>query len=284
MIYLFKSRNESEDVFKPLYDYMKINHNCIRIIDEKQKDYKNILNDLSKKDVTLISSDHINISPENGYSILELIDYLKPKNFFYGIHDLAINDIGYDKKLLPKSTIILSPGEPWSSLYKEINNNIIKVGHPKFLYPKFIKTENILFAVSLIYIYAQRKIDSFEKDFNWILKNNIDLKFPNCNLSKVIINQLNNKNILSTNLSTFDIMQNYKTIISNSSSSICIESAMCGCKSINLGAKISKIYNKFNITHCSPNNLKDIDFNNLKNKIHYEYLFNIHKTISILKQ
>ena len=282
MIYLFKCRNNSEDVFEKLFNKMtKSGFNCIRLIDEENND-PSIIKSLIGKETTLISSDHINISPNNGYSIIELVELLKPKKFYYSIHDLAINDVGFDKKLLPKNTIILSPGEPWNSLYESINENIITVGFPKFTEIAKNKKDT-LFAASLIYVYAERNPQSFINDYKWIFENNITIKFPDCELSKKLINKLNYNNTILKG-STFDLMQNYKTVITNSSSSICVEAAICGCKSINLGARISKIYNKFNIHFMKPKDLYNTKINSITSKTHKEYLFDIDKTISILTQ
>lgn len=286
MIYLFKCRNNSEDVFSHLYDAMRIKgYRCIRLIDEKEKQPNSVLKQLKGKDFKLITSDHIHISPPNSMSILEIINDLKPKAVFYGIHDLAILDIGYDKKYINKNMILLLPGDPWSTMYKLVNSNIHNVGYPRFIVPEKNKS-GILFAVSLVYVYKDRKPQAFINDFSWMIKNNIPIKFPDCTFSNELVAKVNLKNVIQSNCETFPILNSHKAVISNSASSICVESAIAGCVSINIGDGLGTLYKKFNIHQMKVselNRLSPADVVNLsQNKIHEEYLFQVEKAISII--
>lgn len=288
MIYFFKCRNHSEDVFYNLFKIMRARgYNCIRLIDEEENNPKGILQQLKGKDFKLITSDHVHISPKNSFSINEIINDLSPKQVYYSIHDLAILDIGYDVKYLNDNFVLLLPGEPWISMYKKICSNIVNIGYPKFI-SLCEKKNEILFAASLIYIYKDRKPESFINDFNWIIKNNIPIKFPNCDSSKKLISKIFLPKVINLSIETFSLLNSYKVVISNSASSICVESAIAGCISINIGSGLGKLYNKFNIHQMTVkklNQMKPKDIINLSsNRIHKEYLFNIEKSIKILTQ
>lgn len=288
MKYLFKCRDSSSDVFFYLYQEMiKRGYECIRIIDDENKNYLPIIKSIKNEDIKLVTSDHVHISPKNGMSILEIMDYLKPVKTYYSIHDLAVNDIGYDIKYINNDFTLLLPGSPWNEMYDDINSNIITVGYPKFI-KECDKKSGIIFSASLIYVYAERKPISFKKDFKYIIDNNIPIKFPACKHTNILIDKLKLKNIVDTSKMTFDLINEREVVISNSSSSVCVESAMCGSISINLGAGISKMYNKFNIHHMKVSDLDTMKVNQLYklsgNKVYGEYVFKMEETINILKQ
>lgn len=295
MIYLFINRIACNDVYHHLYQSMSNAHTCMRLINPSLNTLRNIRNN----DITLITSDHINAKYDNDLNTLEMIDYLKPKKLFCGIHD--IGDATYDgtkwigpsnicESLTGTQFILLLPGEPWISLYSHIGLQSYNVGHGKFVNTK-TNGINTVFIVSLIYIYADRPIESFYNDYKKIIDSKIPLKFPDFPQSDVIISKLAKYNpvIIDKTVDTFQIISQSANVITNSSSSAGIEAAMCGCRVLNIGWNYPPVYGKFSIysVYGSIPGLSGYiynysDFNKSSNKFMSEYMFNTNLATNII--
>ena len=238
-------------------------YQCVRIIDETLKDAKAPINELVGKDITLITPDHLEMKPPNGYNLLETVDKLKPVKRFYGLHDLGIVYLNGDEKqyLKPLDFIILSPGAPWTKLYKSTSCQIIETGHPRFTELPRPARHKAIFFMSCVYLYEQdRHIKEFttHKGICDILKLNVPFKFPYYKGSSIVCNKIKHHlgrdiQLLNAKRESFEFLLECNTAISFLSSSICLEAAMLGLNSINIGweylnEKREPVYPEFSIT------------------------------------
>lgn len=286
VIYLFKERLSCCDVFNSLFEEMKQrNFNCIKILDEKDKNGKEIIDSLIGKKIILITADHLNNTMEDSYSITEIIQLLKPIKCYWSLHDLGCKDI---KDPISNWNILL-PGSEWAPLtlkHKNIKNEII--GYPKFYNIDFKKKYDTIFLPSLIYIYNNKPIYDWINAFKFIIDNNYPIKFPDYHGSLELIDKLHKEhvelNLLDIKSDSFKIMAEANTIITNANSSVAIEAKILGCESVNIGREYfpKNIYNKFNVNIVSKaEEISNLKFNN-KNVPMLKYMFNIDKAIDIV--
>ena len=295
MTYLFKNRFFCTDIFKNLCKEMKNRgYEVLEIIDEDHKDSRRYIDELKGKDITIITSDHLKDDMEyynqKAYSINQCNDILKPKKKFFGMHDLGIATVdddvtGYE---------VFIPDESWSILFNNKNQKALHaVGHPKFNSDRKKKKYDIVFFVSSVYVYADKPIERFKEAFKLIFEHKIPFKFPKYCLSNKLMQYVASEGIelIDPEIESFDILLKTDIAISNANSSIAIEAAMAGCKSINMGwdYKPKSIYEKYNIVSVNEpeiNGLNSSHFSKDKiiNKAHYDMKFDIDKAIKIITE
>lgn len=291
LIYLFKDGSQSCFTFNHLYDLMKIKgHQCIKLIDEDSSNAKLVIDSLKNEKVILITTDHFNVSYKdlsgnNSYSVNEIIKILNPIKKIYSFHDLGIHRV--DDNLNDWNVLI--PSELWKDMvFKYKISDCDFVGWPKYYNNNFHKKYDTVFFVSLVYIYKDRSAEHFMDLFGDIIQNKIPLKFPNYSGSLELIEKLKKDDIffdmIPMSENSFDILCSSKNSITNSNSSIAIESSIAGCNSINIGVTYEpkEIYDNFNIKIVSTS----------KNALDYlmsepqlpmiEYQFNLNKAYNFI--
>ena len=204
MKYLFKCRDASSDVFESLCVHMlSSGFDCTRIIDEEMdiQTWPDYFNNFKHDDITLITSDHVDLRYKNGFSVVDIIEYLKPQKLFYGLHDLGVTNPNENElsHIRGNKFVVLSPGIDWERSYPLCNNII--VGHPKFnkIPTQEIKYKSIFF-VSCVYLYIgenKRSLEEFCSSTRMqnLLNLNIPFKFPRFYGSVELINSLSKYNI-----------------------------------------------------------------------------------------
>lgn len=286
VIYLFKDRLSCCDIFQFLFNEMiKRNFNCIKIVDEKNQNTKQIIDSLVGKKIILITADHLNNKIENSYSIMETISLLKPIKTYWSIHDLGCNAI---KDPISNFNVLL-PGSEWIPLtmaHENVKNEI--VGYPKFYNINFEKKYDSIFFPSLIYIYNNKPVYEWINNFKFIIDNNYPIKFPNYKGSIELIEKIEKEkihlNLVDLNLDSFDLMSKSNIVITNSNSSVAIEAAILGCNSINIGKPYTpkNVYSKFKVNIISKaENILQCTYN-MPNAPMLQYMFNIDKAIDII--
>jgi hypothetical protein len=242
-------------------------YDCVRIIDELTEYPKEAIDRLIGKEITLISSDHLEMKPPNGYNLLEVVEKLNPIKKFYGLHDLGIVYLNGDEKtyLKPLEFIILSPGAPWTRLYAPTGAHIEETGHPRFTeLPRVVKNRTVFF-MSCVYLYEkERHIKEFvtHHGIKDVLKHKIPFKFPDYKGSSIVLRKIQKyigRNVQSLNVKreSFEYLLECHTAISFLGSSISLEAAMLGVNSINIGweflnEKREEVYPEFKIASIMP--------------------------------
>jgi hypothetical protein len=292
MTYLFKNRFFCTDIFKHLANALKeAGLNVVVVTDENHDDARPLVDALAGKEITLITSDHLDDNMDfygtRGYSVRECIQLLKPKRLIFGIHDLGIKTVDDDVSGFE----IFLPHESWKNLFNNKTDKQIHItGHGKFIDTQRDEKYDSIFFVSSVYVYANRDEESFLNAFPIIFKNKIPFKFPKYKLSQKLIDIVKSRNIevIDPNIESFDLLKKTRLAISNANSSIAIEAAMVGCGSINLGwdYEPKAIYEKFNILSVNEPEVNGFRQDHLslpcRNNIHEEYLFNITKAMKII--
>lgn len=236
MIYLFKNRFSCTDVFKGVFEEMvRRGYECVRIIDEDLSSPAAAVEELIGREVTLVTSDHLNDNMEpygkHGYSVTECVRLLLPARKFFGMHDLGISTVDDD---LDGYTVLL-PGMNWRPLFSKYQD-LHKVGHGKFLPSLRSEKYQAIFFVSSVYVHSSHPKE-FLKTFRTILDWEIPFKFPKYPLSAPLVEAVSiaGGHILDPNIESFDLLRQCHTAISNANSSIAVEASIAGCNSINFG-------------------------------------------------
>jgi hypothetical protein len=292
VLYLFKNRFFCTDIFKHLHDRMTLlGYQTARVIDEDHVDSRNLIDRLKGLDITLITSDHLNDNMEwygqKAYSIRDCERILEPKRKVFGIHDIGISTIDDDVD----GYIVIVPDASWSELfYKFKNISLHPLGHPKFLGLRSSIRYPVVFFVSSVYVYARAQPRDFLEAFPLIFKHKIPFKFPKYVLSKGLVDIVKNEGIeiIDSNLETFDVLLETGVAISNANSSVGVEAAIAGCKSINIGwdYKPTSIYSRFNILSVNEPNIGGFNSAHLEPNDgfddHTDLIFDIDKCIEII--
>ena len=292
MLYLFKNRFFCTDIFKHLYGKMtSLGYDTTRVIDEDHVDSRSLIDQYEGRDITLITSDHLNDNMDwygqKAYSIRDCENILKPKKKIFGIHDIGISIVddvvdGYE---------VIIPDESWACLFKRFNNiKLHPLGHPKFIKHRSSTKYPAVFFVSSVYVYAKAEPKAFLKAFPLIFENKIPFKFPKYILSDGLIDIVKNEGIqiIDPNIETFDILLQTDVAISNANSSVGVEAAIAGCKSINIGWNYSppSIFSKYDIISVNETNIGGLNQSHLElvggATSHSNMIFDIDKCIEII--
>ena len=213
-----------------------------------------------------------------------LHDYKKK---IFGIHDIGISIVddvvdGYE---------VIIPDESWACLFKRFNNiKLHPLGHPKFIKHRSSTKYPAVFFVSSVYVYAKAEPKAFLKAFPLIFENKIPFKFPKYILSDGLIDIVKNEGIqiIDPNIETFDILLQTDVAISNANSSVGVEAAIAGCKSINIGWNYSppSIFSKYDIISVNETNIGGLNQSHLElvggATSHSNMIFDIDKCIEII--
>lgn len=280
IVYVFNNHHFCDDVFKHLYDVMvEREYECYKItrgdLENPNEETDRIADIVKDKKVILITSDH---SDYSNYAI----KVLSPAKKFYAMHDLGIHRVDDN---MSAGWHVLLPHMMWKAMYDKFDlDGIDIIGHGKFWQDQQeIEYETVFFA-SLLYVYLQRKPESFYNDFKNIIDKNIPIKFPKVDGLEKLTNFLKKKGVklIDHNLESFDVLLKCNTAIANSASSICVEAAMLGCNAINLGAGYGPLYSGLGILSTSPKNFnKNMLKPRRKNQMN-EFKFDLEKTINIV--
>lgn len=292
MLYLFKNRFFCTDIFKHLYNKMThLGFKTARVIDEEHSDSRGLIDNFRGLDITLITSDHLNDDmdyySQKAYSIRECERILKPKKKIFGIHDIGISTVDDDVD----GYMVIIPDESWAVLFSKFKNiSLHPLGHPKFIKTRNIIKYPVVFFVSSVYVYANSPPEEFFNAFPLIIKNNIPFKFPKYILSNGLIDIVRKEgiHIIDSDLETFDVLLETNVAISNANSSVSVEAAIAGCRSINIGwdYKPSSIFSKYDIISVNETNIGGLNMSHLEPtkcfNIHSDLIFNIDKCIELI--
>lgn len=254
MIYVFKNRFYCTDIFKHLYDEMKKRgYDVTRITDENYDDSRKYVDALKGEKTVLITADHVKDDMDyygkKAYSVDQCIQILKPETVFFGMHDLGIATVDDDVTGFE----ILMPDDSWAELFEKKNcRKLHSVGHPKHFGMRQDVAYETVFFVSSVYVYAKIPMEKFKDAFPLMFEHKIPFKFPKFILSNELIDYVRSSGIevIDPEVESFDLLLQTRTAISNANSSIAVEAAMAGCKSINIGWDFAprSIYEKYPIT------------------------------------
>ena len=283
MIYLFKNRLSCTGVYRGLFrEMLRRGYECVRVIDEDLADPKAPIDALRGKDVTLINSDHVADADENGYSVRDCMEILKPKKSFYGMHDLGISIVDDDLD----GFRILLPGEIWRPLFSRHPDAHV-VGHGKFLSAERVEQHPAIFFVSSVYVYT-KDVPAFMKAFSFLVDLGVPFKFPKYKLSGPLIKAILEAGgvVLDPEVESFELLMRCRTAISNANSSIAVEAAMAGCRSVNFGWGFypEEVYGGFKIHSVNdPGSSFTLDQDLVKpNQVGKEFVFDMDKCISLV--
>ena len=277
-VYLFKEGQNCTDVFDHVYQEMKSNYQCVKIIDD-DGDFDKKIDSLRGERVVLITTDHFHARRgDKKYIVDEIVNILSPIKKYYSLHDLGVSQ--RSESNLSGWNIIL-PTLDWNYFFKDLDTRKIGLGYPKYFHNEVeIEYESIFFP-SLIYIYKDRDFSSFYNDFRFIFDNGIPIKFPDYSGSYELIEKLRRggieMNLLDTKLSSFDLLFKCNNSITNSNSSIAVEAVIAGANSINIGNgyQPNEFYKKFPIINTGIGQISKYISNSRNLSPLVEYKFNI---------
>ncbi|MCM3128280.1 hypothetical protein ACFQ3J_18330 [Paenibacillus provencensis] len=253
-IYLFFGYS-SEYVLNPLYTEMcKMGYRCVEIEMSSHKDIRSTVKSIKGQEIVLITSAHLfydahnfektfNYRHSEWTHCLELIEFLNPIKKVYYPHDLTSPLTEWDVDYISLFDLFLSPLP-----YLDHFNRYLRTVEVGWIKKRSLSVNTgnknqLTHLFSNINFFERMDFKDFYKYWAPLYDLGVGVKLPKWQSSNVLEQKLHScgVRIVPSSSNIFEIIENSSVVVTNGTSSVNIEAALCGKHVVNIWDGVSSL-------------------------------------------